>query len=207
MRKLFLIFSFLVVFLLPVVSAEDYFVVVEGYTQEDLQNLISNTQWDIYTPQITSIEGNRIYFASEKDMVRFLMPAELIWEDGTLVPIVSKELIKPSGQYTLISGQADNRNGAGSHNEYYNIFNSELVGYYVLVDTVSSNGGYGNFYINDFCFPDGYFNNGVAPSMGRFRWQIVDGSPHATLANAVVVLKGVKIRPLWDGNNICYNLW
>lgn len=75
------------------VSAEgqDYFLEVDGYTASDLEALLNSTTWVGYAPSITNItdvaNGARIYFATEKDMARFLMPTDLM---GTFLIDLSK---------------------------------------------------------------------------------------------------------------------
>ncbi|NJE09237.1 hypothetical protein E3E31_12035 [Thermococcus sp. M39] len=56
------------------------FLEIDGMTASDLQNLLASTNWTAYAPVITNITdvngAVRVYFASEKDLARFLMPVD-----------------------------------------------------------------------------------------------------------------------------------
>ncbi len=193
MRKLFLLL--LSIFMISAVSAEDYFVVVDGYSHDEIQAKLDSTSWDIYTPQITKVEGNTIYFTSEKDLARFLMPPKIINQRKILSPIFPKECMKPAGQYTLIYGYLDDDGGTSGSNQntYYSVNTSELVKSYFLVDTNgygSYGGGYGKFYIGSMELTDNYFGLESIPSGSSLHWQVVehwDWDAHVIVA---CVLKG-----------------
>jgi hypothetical protein len=100
MRKLMLLL--LSVFaLVSAVSAEEYFVVVDGYSQDEIQSKLDSASWDAYTPQITKVEGNKIYFASEKDMARFLMPVNICAYSYTFMFPPDKLMLQ--NEYSLVT--------------------------------------------------------------------------------------------------------
>ncbi|MBA2846659.1 hypothetical protein HNP88_000843 [Methanococcus maripaludis] len=55
-------------------STSSYVVGIQMYNSSEIYNIINGSNWYAYTPVITGIDDQMVYFESEKDMVRFSIP-------------------------------------------------------------------------------------------------------------------------------------
>jgi len=73
-----------------------YFILVDGYTQSEIEDRLSQITWADKVPSYT-VSGNVIYFQTREDMLRFLAPYDLVSNF-----VFQKENIKTSIPVTQI---------------------------------------------------------------------------------------------------------
>ncbi|WP_421078044.1 hypothetical protein Mjas_01545 [Methanothermococcus sp. Ax23] len=203
MRKLILLLlSVFALCFVSAVSAEEYFVVVDGYSQDEIQSKLDSASWDIFTPQITRVEGNTIYFASEKDMARFLMPVKIRANPYNFL-FNPNELVL-SNEYSLVSIiQCDS-----SADEYFFSGAGEGTSY-IGVGTDWADSDYVQIIQNDICKysrgSDSLVVSSVLLSEGNFSVRASAYSGHFT--NAVLLVPGTVKLLLDSYSGICYNVY
>ncbi|MCS3922597.1 hypothetical protein M2325_001293 [Methanococcus voltae PS] len=73
MKRIFL-FLLILLSVASVSATTDYYAIFpDSYTTYTISQYF-NTTWQGYTPQVESIDGNKAYFQSEKDLVRAILP-------------------------------------------------------------------------------------------------------------------------------------
>ncbi|BAP62593.1 hypothetical protein [Methanococcus maripaludis] len=168
---LLLVFSFNVVnanIVVPsVVTPTDYYVLIaDNYNDTTIQDAITAVTYSQYTPVVTGIENNKIYFNSEKDLARFLMPYD--YNNYAITPSC---VMIPNGQvlYTYVQGASARTLPIESNTtKIYLLSKSWYGGGYTLsedgtgLNTLSS-GSYQNTY--------GYFDvNTVSGVLSLYQW-------------------------------------